>query len=127
MNHPFDQLVDEKMQRAKLSVPRTSGRLVRIAGMTIEAIGVLAPVGATCQIDGAQAGETIEAEVVGFNNDILYLMPYGTTDGIAPGCQSDSGQPPRQRPYWRGAAGSGCRRAGRADRRTGTHSLHRYL
>ena len=87
MNHPFDQLVYEKMQRAKLSVPRTSGRLVRIAGMTIEAIGVLAPVGATCQIDGAQAGETIEAEVVGFNNDILYLMPYGTTDGIAPGAK----------------------------------------
>ena len=83
----FDKTVDEKLQRAKLTVPRTSGRLVRIAGMTIEAVGVLAPVGATCRIEGAQAGENVEAEVVGFNNDILYLMPYGTTDGIAPGAK----------------------------------------
>jgi flagellum-specific ATP synthase len=70
----------ERVQRPKLVV---EGRLTRMVGLTLEAVGCHAPVGARCLVEGPD-GEDIEAEVVGFAGDKLFLMPTGRIHGIVP-------------------------------------------
>ena len=59
------------------------GRLTRMVGLTLEAVGFQAPVGSRCEVQGA-FGRPIEAEVVGFSGEILYLMPTGDVRGLVP-------------------------------------------
>ncbi|NQZ53493.1 MAG: flagellar protein export ATPase FliI [Piscirickettsiaceae bacterium] len=59
------------------------GRLTRMVGLTLEAVGFQAPIGSRCEIQGA-GGKPIEAEVVGFSGEILYLMPTGDIRGLVP-------------------------------------------
>lgn len=60
-----------------------AGKLIRGIGLTLEAIGCQLPVGSQCMVQTID-GE-IEAEVVGFGNDITYLMPTEAVRGIIPG------------------------------------------
>jgi flagellum-specific ATP synthase len=77
---------------------RTGGRLVRVAGLVMEATGLELPVGSTCQIvqEGAQPAE---AEVVGFAGERLFLMPSSDIRGLRPGARvvplDTSNAPPR--------------------------------
>ena len=57
-----------------------------MVGMTLEAVGCEAAVGGRCLIDTAE-GKQIEAEVVGFSGDKLFLMPTGDIRGIMPGAR----------------------------------------
>jgi flagellum-specific ATP synthase len=59
------------------------GRLARAAGLTLEATGCEAALGARCLIEGHD-GATLQAEVVGFAGDRLYLMPTAGLAGIMP-------------------------------------------
>ncbi|MCX4187382.1 flagellar protein export ATPase FliI [Methylophaga sp. OBS4] len=59
------------------------GRLTRMVGMTLEAVGFQAPVGSRCEVLGA-GQRPIEAEVVGFSGETLYLMPTGDMRGLVP-------------------------------------------
>jgi flagellum-specific ATP synthase len=59
------------------------GKLARVAGMTLEAVGCEAALGGRCLID-SQGREPVEAEVVGFSGDRLFLMPTGTLAGVMP-------------------------------------------
>lgn len=59
------------------------GRLVRMVGMTLEVVGTYAPIGSRCKIMHSSK-EPVYAEVVGFHDDRLYLMPVGETHGLAP-------------------------------------------
>jgi len=59
------------------------GKLTRMVGMTLEAVGCQAPVGARCLVTGPDK-EDIEAEVVGFSGEKLYLMPTGNIQGLTP-------------------------------------------
>jgi len=60
------------------------GRLDRMVGMTLEAVGCEAAVGARCLID-AHEGNQVEAEVVGFSGERLFLMPTADVTGLTPG------------------------------------------
>jgi flagellum-specific ATP synthase len=64
----------------------TVGRLVRVAGLVLEATGIRLPVGSVCEVrmDGASP---VTAEVVGFNGDRAYLMPTGDVHGLASGAR----------------------------------------
>jgi flagellum-specific ATP synthase len=62
------------------------GTLSRMVGMTLEAIGCEAAVGGRCLVDTAE-GKQIEAEVVGFSGDKLFLMPTGDIRGLKPGAR----------------------------------------
>ncbi|MFZ9298084.1 MAG: FliI/YscN family ATPase [Hylemonella sp.] len=64
--------------------PERCGTLVRLVGMRLEARGIMAPIGSCCQIS-TQEGPSIDAEVVGFNDKTLYLMPLQEPTGLAPG------------------------------------------
>ncbi len=71
--------------RARVQKPRfiVEGRLTRMVGLTLEAVGCHAPVGARCLVEGPE-GQDIEAEVVGFAGEKLFLMPIGRVQGIVP-------------------------------------------
>ncbi len=62
------------------------GRLTRINGLVMEASGLKLPLGSTCRIHPT-IGAAIEAEVVGFAGDKLYLMPSDEVFGVAPGAR----------------------------------------
>lgn len=61
-----------------------AGRITRVAGLVMEAVGLKLPVGSPCMIP-LNDGQIIEAEVVGFQNDHLFLMPQSEVEGIVPG------------------------------------------
>ena len=62
------------------------GRLTRIVGLTLEAAGCRAAIGARCLVE-TRARESIEAEVVGFAENKTYLMPIGDMQGLIPGAR----------------------------------------
>lgn len=66
------------------SGPELSGRLTRMVGLTLECVGCPMEVGDRCLIH-AEDGNQVEAEVVGFENDRLYLMPLTAISGLRPG------------------------------------------
>ncbi len=63
---------------------KTRGRLVRVAGLVMEATGLSLPVGSTCMIV-QESGQQAEAEVVGFSGEHLFLMPSSDIRGLRPG------------------------------------------
>ncbi len=80
----FDSEVDQALTQLHTQRPKRSGTLVRLVGLRLEARGIMAPVGACCEVLG-QGGHRIEAEVVGFADNTIYLMPFSEPVGIGPG------------------------------------------
>lgn len=66
--------------------PLVEGRLVRMVGLTLEAVGCNLPVGSYCDIESV-TGRPVEAEVVGFAGENIYLMPLNTAEGLRPGAR----------------------------------------
>ncbi|MCR4317833.1 MAG: FliI/YscN family ATPase [Planctomycetes bacterium] len=62
---------------------KISGQVSQVVGLLVECEGLSVPVGALCHIEARDAGETMEAEVIGFKNDRALLMPFGDVRGIA--------------------------------------------
>ncbi len=81
----------ERRRRLRRPPLRVEGRLTRMVGLTLEAVGCQAAVGARCLVLGpglgAAAGPRVEAEVVGFAGERTYLMPTGRVQGILPGAR----------------------------------------
>jgi len=80
------------MQRAlrrvrETRVTETCGRVVQLIGLVVESEGPLAALGEVCRIQSARPGEETLAEVVGFRNHHLLLMPLGELHGIHPGSE----------------------------------------
>jgi len=63
---------------------QVSGRVTRVTGLVMEAVGLKLAVGAACMVP-LPSGAKIEAEVVGFENDRLFLMPQSDVEGVVPG------------------------------------------
>jgi len=80
----FAAEVDQSLSGLRTPQPQRSGTLVRLVGMTLEARGVMAPLGACCEVVGRH-GHRVEAEVVGFNDKVLFLMPFTEPAGVGPG------------------------------------------
>jgi flagellum-specific ATP synthase len=67
----------------KQGKPVVEGVLTRMVGLTLEAVGCQAPIGASCDVINAD-GLRVETEVVGFSGDSLYLMPTSEVRGLVP-------------------------------------------
>ena len=63
-----------------------AGRLTRINGLVMEASGLKLPLGSGCRIN-IPGGASVEAEVVGFHGEKIFLMPTDDVFGLAPGAQ----------------------------------------
>lgn len=80
----WTQFFSEHIQAiAQAPAPKITGKLTRVTGLTLEAQGLRLPMGSICQIEH-QNSAPVEAEVVGFNADTLYLMPTSDTLGLVP-------------------------------------------
>lgn len=63
---------------------RRQGRIAAFNGLVIEAHGPDAHLGELCDVVPEDGREAIRAQVVGFRNDNILLMPYGDLRGISP-------------------------------------------
>lgn len=77
-------LSDCRRQLSDQQPYRLAGRLTRINGLVMEAAGLKLPLGSGCRIETPR-GEMVEAEVVGFAGEKLYMMPTEDVYGLAPG------------------------------------------
>ena len=64
--------------------PVAQGHLTRLVGLTLEAVGLNVSVGRQCEVETV-GGEWVEAEVVGFADHKIYLMPIRNVEGLRPG------------------------------------------
>ena len=69
-----------------INLARVAGRLVRVAGILLECVGCRLAVGQLCQVESAE-GEFIEAQVVGFDRDVTFLMPFKQPSGLMAGAR----------------------------------------
>jgi len=67
-----------------------SGRVSQVVGLTIESIGPAVNLGEICHIYPIKSKIPIIAEVVGFKNNIVSLMPLGEMSGIGPGSKVEA-------------------------------------
>ncbi|HSD40206.1 MAG TPA: flagellar protein export ATPase FliI [Rhodocyclaceae bacterium] len=75
-----------KLELDAVPVATHTGRLVGATGLLLESSGCALQTGQRCRIETA-SGEWIAAQVVGFRNDISYLMPFKRADGLATGAR----------------------------------------
>ncbi|MCX7715736.1 MAG: flagellar protein export ATPase FliI [Clostridia bacterium] len=61
------------------------GKVSRITGLTVESIGPIAQIGEICKICSMDKRNTVLAEVIGFKDHKVILMPYGDLAGISSG------------------------------------------
>ncbi|MDO9051295.1 MAG: flagellar protein export ATPase FliI [Methylotenera sp.] len=85
-----------------------AGRIVKLTGLVMEAVGIKLPIGSACFVPLSE-GHRLEAEVVGFDGERMLLMPQSSVDGVVPGAKvfalevaeslpkPHHGQPPRRR------------------------------
>ncbi len=62
-----------------------SGRLTKVTGLVMEAVGLKMAVGSTCVIE--LPNNRVEAEVVGFSGEKIFLMPENDVHGLMPGAR----------------------------------------
>lgn len=77
------QALVNAVRQAELVVRK--GRVTRVRGGAIEALGPACRVGEVCEIEVGPAAHLLRAEVVGFSNGCTVLMPYGDVAGVAVG------------------------------------------
>lgn len=76
----YDKLTNESFFKVK-------GKVVNVVGLTIESKGPRAKLGDVCHIDTGMESQVKPAlaEVVGFKEGKVLLMPYDNVEGIGPG------------------------------------------
>jgi flagellum-specific ATP synthase len=75
----------DKLQRlSKGSTYSHLGKIDKIVGLMVESIGPTTSVGEICKIH-TPSGKTVNAEVTGFRENKVLLMPYAELAGVAPG------------------------------------------
>ncbi|MEO8427911.1 MAG: FliI/YscN family ATPase [Verrucomicrobiota bacterium] len=80
--------LEHLLGRAKRTrVLENKGRVVQLIGLVMESEGPLAAVGEVCRIESPRHDQVTLAEVVGFRNHHLLLMPLGEVHGIHPGSE----------------------------------------
>ena len=73
-----------KVELAAVPIATPAGRLVGASGLLLESAGCSLRTSQRCSIESGP-GEWLEAEVVGFRDNIAYLMPFKRPDGVATG------------------------------------------
>lgn len=68
------------------SYPQLEGKVTRMVGLTMEAVGCVVALGDRCLVQVRQ-DRWVESEVVGFTGNLTYLMPTEAIDGISPGAR----------------------------------------
>jgi|YelNatPaOPRAMG01_1025707.scaffolds.fasta_scaffold00049_45 flagellum-specific ATP synthase len=72
---------------AETNTIRAKGKVARVVGTVVESVGPAASLGDLCLIRSRRNGDGSLAEVVGFHDRRVLLMPFGELNGIAPGAE----------------------------------------
>ena len=72
------------------------GKVTKIVGLTIESVGPDAKLNDLCIIHSADGTQQLYAEVVGFRDSRVLLMPFDNVGGIGPGCIVENTEHPLQ-------------------------------
>lgn len=73
----------DSIRQVPLIAPQ--GRVAEVVGMLVESRGPGIPVGSICHLVSKRGRKRVTAEVVGFREGRILLMPLGVTRGIEPG------------------------------------------
>lgn len=73
-------------QLKQLDPVRINGKVTQVIGLTVESEGPDASVGEVCYIYPTKGAQPLKAEVVGFKDNKVILMPLGDLQSIGPGC-----------------------------------------
>jgi flagellum-specific ATP synthase len=73
----------ERIERT--NTVRQFGKVTQVVGLVIESAGPAVSIGRLCNIENRENGTLVKAEVVGFRDNRILLMPYGPISGITPG------------------------------------------
>lgn len=77
---------DKYLRLIERTYVKKLGKVVKIVGLTIEAVGPDANLDDVCKIRSREDdGKCVMAEVVGFKDKRVLLMPFDNIDGIGPG------------------------------------------
>ncbi len=79
---PFESYAE---QIDNITTVKHFGKVTQVVGLVIESAGPAVSIGKLCNIENRDNGETIKAEVVGFRDNRILLMPLGSVNGITPG------------------------------------------
>lgn len=71
---------------ANLDPVRVNGKVTRVIGLTVESEGPDVKIGELCYIHPHKVDKPLKAEVVGFKENKVILMPLGDLESIGPGC-----------------------------------------
>lgn len=79
--------LDKYLEHLSMIDPiRINGKVTQVIGLTVESEGPDASIGDVCYIFPTKSIKPLKAEVVGFRNNKLLLMPLGDLSSIGPGC-----------------------------------------
>jgi len=83
----FDRAMLDQLNQRVVATPRFDrfGRVTRVVGLVIEATGLDVGVGELCRVTSMSDDNSVLAEVVGFNEQSVILMPLGELDGLHAG------------------------------------------
>lgn len=84
---PLEQAIDRVRSGSLL---RSTGRVTRVVGLMLESQGPFAALGDRCEVELQGRSRSVPAEVVGFRDRNLLLMPLGATEGLLPGARVSS-------------------------------------
>ena len=83
----YDMLLNQSFEKRL-------GKVAKVVGLTIESIGPAAKLDDLCHIVTNETNHVINAEVVGFKDDRVLLMPYDQTEGVGLGSRvENTGEP----------------------------------
>lgn len=69
-----------------INLVKVAGRLVRVTGLLLESVGCRLAIGQRCRIEQSE-DQFFDAQVVGFDREITYLMPFKHLDGVVAGAR----------------------------------------
>ncbi|HAT1571503.1 TPA: flagellar protein export ATPase FliI [Kluyvera cryocrescens] len=70
----------------QIDLARVAGRLVRVNGILLECVGCRLAIGQLCHVESIEQ-EMMEAQVVGFDREVTYLMPFKQPSGLIAGAR----------------------------------------
>ena len=87
-------MMDKYRQLLNRTYETRLGKVVKVVGLTVESIGPAAKLNDLCHIISLDGNQKVDAEVIGFRDDKVLLMPFGQVTGIGPGSRVvNSGEP----------------------------------
>ena len=86
MDSAFDlRKYHRKLENA--SPIRASGKVTKVLGLVTESLGPVSSVGSICEICPKGYMRSVSAEVMGFRENKVLLMPLEDLRGVGPGCR----------------------------------------